>query len=230
MKERKKLNEDSFSLSQSILGNEKIMDNLAKIYVETLNSYYGNGRQGNDSMAKKDMVYYLEQNCGVCMTPSSISSQLTKIWGEIQKAARKYGYSGAIMSPKPEGLPSYLQQIAEKVLADEKVMESLGASCYYATTRKGLVRGAMMSKSYWGSYPNELLEWVRSRNWGYLSFNEAKEIIRFIKKDIAKHARLYAKQEESEQTDGGVSINESQLKKIVAESVKNVLSKRNIGH
>lgn len=195
------------SLAENILANEKVMDNLAKIYVDTLNTYYGNGKRGNDAMAKKDMIYFLEQNCGVCQTPSAISAQLAKIWGKIQEAARKYGYRGPIMQPKPEGLPSYLQQIAEKVLADEKVMQSLGASCYYATTRKNLVRGAMMSKDYWGSYPNELMEWVRSRNWGYLSFNDAKQIIRFIKKDITKYARLYAKEEEAnksaEEAQGG---------------------------
>lgn len=184
-------------LADSILANEKIMDKLAQIYANTLSVYYGNGKRGTDREAKNDMIYFLEQNCGVCQTPSAISAQLAKIWGKIQEAARKYGYRGPIMQPKPEGLPSYLQQIAEKVLADEKVMQSLGASCYYATTRKNLVKGAMMSEKYWGSYPNELMEWVRSRNWGYLSFNDAKQIIRFIKKDIAKYARLYAKEEEA---------------------------------
>ena len=193
------------SLAESILANEKVMDNLARIYVDTLNAYYGNGKRGNDAMAKKDMIYFLEQNCGVCQTPSAIAAQLTKIWGKIQEAARKYGYRGPIMQPQPEGLPSYLQQIAEKVLADEQVMQSLGASCYYATTRKNLVRGAMMSKDYWGSYPNELMEWVRSRNWGYLSFNEAKQIIRFIKKDITKYAKLYAKEEEAKKAAGEVN-------------------------
>jgi hypothetical protein len=55
-----------------------------------------------------------------------------------------------------------------------------------------------MSKDYWGSYPNELLGWARERNWGYLSFNDAKQIIRFIKKDITKYAKLYAKEQEAE--------------------------------
>lgn len=184
-------------LAENILANEKVMDKLAQIYANALSGYYGNGKRGTDREAKNEMIYFLEQNCGVCQTPSAISAQLAKIWGKIQEAARKYGYRGPIMQPKPEGLPSYLQQIAEKVLADEKVMQSLGASCYYATTRKNLVKGAMMSEKYWGSYPNELMEWVRSRNWGYLSFNDAKQIIRFIKKDIAKYARLYAKEEEA---------------------------------
>jgi hypothetical protein len=184
-------------LAENILANEKVMDKLAQIYANALSGYYGNGKRGTDREAKNDMIYFLEQNCGVCQTPSAISAQLAKIWGKIQEVARKYGYHGPIMQPKPEGLPSYLQQIAEKVLADEKVMQSLGASCYYATTRKNLVKGAMMSEKYWGSYPNELMEWVRSRNWGYLSFNDAKQIIRFIKKDIAKYARLYAKEEEA---------------------------------
>lgn len=193
------------SLAENILANEKVMDNLARIYVDTLNAYYGNGKHGNDAMAKKDMIYFLEQNCGVCQTPSAIGAQLSKIWGKIQETARKYGYRGPIMQPKPEGLSSYLQQIADKVLADEKIMQSLGSSCYYATTRKGLVRGAMMSKDYWGSYPNELKEWVRERNWGYLSFNDAKEIIRAIKKDITRYAKLYAKEEEAKKAAGDVN-------------------------
>ena len=194
------------SLAESILANEKVMDSLAKIYVDTLNTYYGNGKRGNDTMAKNDMIYFLEQSCGVCQTPSSISAQLAKIWGKIQEAARKYGYRGPIMQPKPEGLSSYLQKIAERVLADEKVMQSLGVSCYYATTNKNLVKGAMMSEKYWGSYPNELKSWARERNWGYLSFNEAKEIIKFIKKDITKYAKLYAKEEEAKKAAGEADV------------------------
>ena len=34
------------SLAENILANEKVMDNLGKIYAETLLSYYGNGKHG----------------------------------------------------------------------------------------------------------------------------------------------------------------------------------------
>jgi len=209
------------SLAENILANEKVMDNLARIYADTLNAYYGNGKRGNDAMAKKEMIYYLEQNCGVCQTPSSIASQLSKIWGKIQESARKYGYRGPIVQPKPEGLSYHLQDIANKVLADEEIMNALGWSCYYASQQKNLVKGAMMSDKYWGSYPNELKDWVRDRHWGYIGFNEAKEIVKFIKKDIAKYAKI-AQQKEMVEKQGG-TVTESQLKTIVMETAKKVL-------
>lgn len=86
-------------LAENILANEKVMDKLGKIYADTMFTYYGNGKRGTDRDAKKEMIYYLEQNCGVCRTPSSIASQLSKIWGKIQEEARKYGYRGPIVQP-----------------------------------------------------------------------------------------------------------------------------------
>ena len=149
-------------LADSILANEKIMDKLAQIYANTLSAYYGNGKRGTDREAKNEMIYFLEQNCGVCRTPSSISAQLDKILDKIQERAKEYGYDGPIraaVSSSPE-LPSYLQEITNKILADEQIMMSLGSSCVYAAKSKHLVKGAMMSEKYWGSYPNELKQWV----------------------------------------------------------------------
>lgn len=190
-------------LAENILANEKVMDKLGKIYAETMFTYYGNGKRGTDADAKKEMIYYLEQNCGVCRTPSSIASQLSKIWGKIQEEARKYGYRGPIVQPKPEGLSYHLQDIANKVLADEQIMNALGSSCYYASQQKNLAKGAMMSDKYWGSYPNELKDWVRDRHWGYIGFNEAKEIVKFIKKDIAKYAKIAQQKEQAKNVESG---------------------------
>ena len=67
-------------LAENILANEKVMDKLAQIYANALSGYYGNGKRGTDREAKNDMIYFLEQNCGVCQTPSAISAQLAKIW------------------------------------------------------------------------------------------------------------------------------------------------------
>lgn len=184
-------------LAENILVNEKVMDNLARIYADTLNASYGNGKRGNDAMAKKDMIYFLEQNCGVCQTPSSIAAQLEKIWGKIQEAARKYGYRGPIMQPKSEELSYHLQDIADKILADEKFMMILGQHCYMAANDKHLVKGAMMSDKYYASYPNVIVDMAKYKHLGYVSFREAKEIAKYLKKDIMKYAKLYAKEEES---------------------------------
>lgn len=185
-------------LAQNILANEKVMDKLAQIYASTLSAYYGNGKRGTDREAKNEMIYFLEQNCGVCQRPSSISAQLDKILDKIQEKAREYGYDGPISQPAASAapsLPSHLQEITNKVLADEQIMMALGSSCVYAAKSKHLVKGSMMSKNYWGSYPNELMGWVRERKWGYLSFDQAKEIVKFIKKDIKKYAKLYEQKE-----------------------------------
>ena len=189
-------------LAENILVNEKVMDNLARIYADTLNASYGNGKSGNDAMAKKDMIYFLEQNCGVCQTPSSIAAQLTKIWGKIQEAARKYGYRGPIMQPKSEELSYHLQDIADKILADEKFMMILGQHCYMAANDKHLVKGAMMSDRYYASYPNVIVDMAKYKHLGYVSFREAKEIAKYLKKDIMKYAKLYAKEEEAKKAAG----------------------------
>ena len=74
-------------------------------------------------------------------------------------------------------------------------MMALGESCLIAARNKNMVKGSMMSEKYWGSYPNELIEFARYRGFAYLSFSEAKEIIKFIKKDIKKYAKLCEQQE-----------------------------------
>ena len=184
-------------LAENILANEKVMDKLAQIYANALSGYYGNGKRGTDREAKNDMIYFLEQNCGVCRTPSSISAQLDKILDKIQERAREYGYDGPIRSAvsSAPALSPYLQEIANKVLADEQIMMALGESCLIAARNKNMVKGSMMSEKYWGSYPNELIEFARYRGFAYLSFSEAKEIIKFIKKDIKKYAKLCEQQE-----------------------------------
>lgn len=192
-------------LANNIIENEKVMDNLARIYADTLNAYYGDGKRGNDNMAKKDMIYFLEQNCGVCQTPSSIAAQLTMIWGKIQEAARKYGYRGPIMQSKSEELSYHLQDIANKILADEKFMMILGQHCYIAANNKHLVKGAMMSDKYYASYPNTIVDMARAKHLGYVSFREAKEIVKYLKKDIMKYAKLYAKEEEAKKAGGEVN-------------------------
>ena len=191
------------SLGETILANEEIMDKLARIYVETLNAYYGNGKRGNDAMAKKDMIYYLEQNCGVCQTPSAISAQLAKIWGKIQETARKYGYRGPIMQAKQdEGLSYHLQDIVNKLVADERAMLLLGQACYHAATNKNLAKGVMMSDKYWGSYPNLIRDLVSERHWGYVSFGECKEIAKSIKKEITKYAKIHQQHKEAKDAAG----------------------------
>jgi hypothetical protein len=115
------------ALAQQILSNEKVMDRLAREYAQVLSTYYGNGKRGNDTEAKKDMIYVLEQEFGVCMSPSSIGSQLAKIWDKIQMLAKeKYGYEGPIYQPKSDELPEYLMAKAEKIRSNERVMRGLG--------------------------------------------------------------------------------------------------------
>lgn len=119
------------------------------------------------------------------------------------------GLADSILANEKVSAPAlspYLQEIANKVLADEQIMMALGSSCLIAARRKNMVKGSMMSEKYWGSYPNKLKEFVRYKGFAYLSFSEAKEIIKFIKKDIKKYAKL-CEQEEAEkaaaETQGG---------------------------
>ena len=206
------------ALAQQILSNEKAMDRLAKEYAQVLSTYYGNGKRGSDTEAKKEMIYVLEQEFGVCMSPSAIGSQLAKIWDKIQMLAReKYGYDGPIYTPKSDKLPEYLVKKAEQIRSNEKVMHSLGQRWYwFQTDKKHLAHGAMMSKDYYGSYPNTLLDYGKSLGF-YLSFNEAKMIVRYLKKDIQRYGKMIA----AEETEG--------IEKNISEAVyKDVLKKLRI--
>lgn len=204
------------ALAQQILSNEKVMDRLAKEYAQVLSSYYGNGKRGNDVEAKKDMIYVLEQEFGVCMSPSSIGSQLTTIWDKIQLLAKeRYGYKGPINQPKNDELPEYLVSKAEKIRSNEKIMHALGRRWYWSQQGKGhLAKGALMSKDYYGSYPNALLGYSEELGL-YLSFNEAKQIVKFLKNDIKKYGKMVQSEEEAKREELSEAIYKNVLKKIL---------------
>ena len=203
------------SLAEQILANEKVMDRLAMEYAQVLGSYYGNGKRGNDAEAKKEMIYVLEQEFGVDKTPSAIGSQLAKIWDKIQMLAReKYGYDGPIYTPKSDELPNYLVEDAEQIRSNEKAMRSLGFDWYLFQKRgKHLVKGAMMSKDYYGSYPNSVLEWGGQLGM-HLSFKEAKMIVKYLKKDIQRYGKMVAAEEEEKAKNITESVYKDILKKL----------------
>ena len=202
-------------LAEQILANEKVMDRLAREYAQIVNTYYGNGKRGSDSEAKKEMIYVLEQECGVCMSPSSIGSQLTKIWDKIQMVAReKYGYDGPIYQPKSDELPNYLVKVAEKVRSNERVMRSLGQRWYWLQGDRHLVKGASMSKDYYGSYPNALIDWGDEIGY-HFSFGEAKLVVRYIKNDIKKYGKMIQAEEEARKEELTEAIYKNVIKKIL---------------
>ena len=202
-------------LAEQILTNEKVMDRLAKEYAQVLGSYYGNGKRGNDSEAKKDMVYVLEQEFGVCMSPSSIGSQLSKIWDKIQMVAKeKYGYDGPIYQPKSDELPNHLVKAAEKVRSNERVMRSLGQRWCWFQEDRHLVKGASMSKDYYGSYPNALIDWGDMLGY-HFSFGEAKLVVRYLKKDIVKYGKMIQAEEKAKREELTEAIYKSVVKKIL---------------
>ena len=202
-------------LADKILANEKVMDRLAREYAQVLGSYYGNGKRGTDTEAKKDMIYVLEQECGVCMTPSAIGSQLAKIWDKIQMVAKqKYGYEGPIIQPKSDELPQNLLDKAEKIRSNERVMRSLGQRWCWLQGDNHLVKGAAMSKDYYGSYPNTLLDWCQELGF-YLGFNEAKQIVRYLKNDIKRYGKMVQAEEETKKNELTEAIYKRVLKKIL---------------
>lgn len=183
-------------LAQNILASEKAMDKLSKIYAD----YY---RSDSLKYAKGDMVYMLEQDFGLCMRPATISSALDSIMDKIQEGARKYGYNGPIMAPKKADneLSDYLKKQADIILANDEIMYSLGMRWYYLEQDKGrLVKGAAWSKSYWGSYPNMLVDFYKDGVYGlgYISFDDAKKIAKFIMKEIKAKGKEYAKLSDEE--------------------------------
>jgi hypothetical protein len=209
----------AMGLADSILANEKVMDKLAQLYAQAVSGYYGgNGRRGTDKDAKKSMIYYLEQECGVCRAPSAISSMLDKILDKIQERARDYGYSGPINRPVSSSreLPPHLQKLAEQIRSDEEIMRALGNTCLWAARTNA--KNMMSEKNQMG-YVTELQEWARYKNLGFLDAYESKEIIKYLKKDITRYAKMI----ENEKESNSMTLNESQLKTLLAESVKRVL-------
>ena len=199
---RKGINQLKESKLADYLASEKVIDALAKEYANASRAMV-RGRGGEfvrmgDSEIKKDLVYFLEQNCGVCMSPSSISKALDSVWDKIQIGAKKYGYEGPISTPKKnDETPHYIIEMAEKVRSNENVMRSLGQRWYWNQTgKKHLVKGAMMSENYYGSYPNTILEYSKELGL-YLSFKEAKAIVKYIKKDIQRYGKMVAAEKES---------------------------------
>lgn len=203
-------------LAKEILANERVMDRLAREYAQVLGSYYGNGKRGTDADAKRQMLEYLSQNEGVCMTPPAVYSQLAKIWDKIQLLAKeRYGYEGPIYKPKDDKLPEYLVSKAEKIRSNETIMRRLGQRwCWLHEDRHGLVKGASMSKDYYGSYPNTLIDSCQELGF-YLGFGEAKQIARYLMKDIQRYGKMIQAEEKAKIEELTEAIYKSVVKKIL---------------
>ena len=130
-------------------------------------------------------------------------------------AKERYGYEGPIYQPKSDELPEYLVAKAEKVRSNEKIMRALGQRWYwFQQDKRHLVKGAMMSKDYYGSYPNTLLDYSGELGL-YLGFNEAKQIVRFLKNDIKKYGKIVQTEEETKREELTEAIYKNVLKKIL---------------
>ena len=210
-------------LANNILASEKVMGALAKEYADGARSMVP-GRRGDfakksDKEIKNDLIYFLEQHCGVCLSPSTISKALDDIWDKIQLGAREYGYKGPITPQKSNEPSPRIVEKAERVLADESLMRALGSACYYGSRQTHMVRGFMMAKDYWGSYPNIIITYGRDAV-GYVSFGEAKEIARYIMKDIKKAAKEYAAEREEEKKESEASALSEAVYKDVMKKLK----------
>ena len=203
------------ALAEQILANEKVMDRLAREYAQVLSTYYGNGKRGNDTEAKKEMIYVLEQECGVCQSPASIGTQLMKIWDKIQILAKqKYGYDGPIYQPKSDELPDYLKEKAERLRSNPELMTMLGQSYYWLTQSR--TRAWDMSEKNEYSYPNELRMYPEYKNVvGYLSFKEAKAILKYLEKDIKAEAKKHKAKLDAEKASLTEAIYKNVLKKLL---------------
>ena len=203
------------SIAQEILANDELMDRLAKEYAQVVSSYYGNGKRGTDSEAKRDMAYILNQEEGFCLSPDALGKHLSKIWDKIQaRAKEKYGYRGPISEPKKENMPEYLISKAEKIRSSEKVMRDLGERWYrFQRNKDKLVRNPMMSKSYYGSYPNTILEWAPELGLN-IFFEEAVLIARYLKRDIQRYGEMVRDEEESKKDRLMEAVYKKVLKKL----------------
>lgn len=217
-------------LAENILANEKVMDKLGKIYADTMFTYYGNGKRGTDRDAKKEMIYYLEQNCGVCRTPSSIASQLSKIWGKIQEEARKYGYRGPIVQPslKAKSVESGEMNETDEIGETPKYQKMLGmAGARRAINGKD--RGSWGEKdAVGGNLPGNTTSDVpiykhAAQNW--------KDDPKLRDSFVNGVQKMYKKMTGNKNGVGASGVyenclhklNESQLKSIITETVKKVL-------
>lgn len=181
-------------LAKSILSNEKVMGELGKMYAQ------GRMNRFRDSDIRNEMVYFLEQNCGVFDRPASITKALISIWDKIQESAQNFGYDGPIIPvTKGDDIPEYLVRVAEKFRSSERVLRSLGYDWYhYQRNKSHLVRGAMMSKDYYGSYPNTILAYAPEIG-VHVSFKEAKMIAKYLKRDILRYGKMVAAEEEKKE-------------------------------
>lgn len=160
------------------------------------------------------MIYFLEQNCGVCERPDAIAKALREIWDKIQTGATKYGYSGQISKPQTENeLSDYLKAKAAKLVADEKLMGYLGSSYYFAKER-GRVGRAMSPKNEW-SMPNMMINAPEFKTvLGYLTFEEAKMIIKYLGKEIKAAAKEYAGNRKAKEAEITESVYNDVIKKL----------------
>lgn len=216
------------ALSKDILNCEGAMNELSKMYADM---YFAHMK---DNAMVDEMMYFLEQECGVCRRPSAIRQALYQIWDKIQEGAQKYGYNGPITTKtkEEEQLPDRLKEIADMVLESDALMEDLVLR--YEASKKpnqGLVNGAFWKESYFYSIPNGILRYAPELGLGTITFNEAKMIVKYIMDEIKEQYKAKKRAEKEESKNIGesiyrkntVRINENQLKRIVMESVKRVL-------
>ena len=154
-------------LAKLILDNEDVLDKLSQEYASLSRSSLSRPQ------IKSELTYYLEQNCGVCQSPDSIKRSLEEIWDKIQMGAKKYGYNGPISTPTTEeGLPSYLQKAADRLVADEERMKWLGVGYYFAK-KHGNLAWELSPKNEYGMV-NSLIRYPEYRELvGTLTFGEA---------------------------------------------------------
>ena len=192
-------------LVSNISASEKVMDELSKRFYDM----YHSGMP--EHLMKKNMVYFLEQNYGVCERPETITKALSEIWDKIQLGAQKYGYKGPISVPPRYEAPDYIKEKAMKAAANEELMEWLG-SCYYYAKKRGNLAWEMSPKNEYGMV-NGLITYPQFRGViGHTSFKEGKMIIKCLGKEIKQAAKLYAKKMET--------------KEFVAEAVYNEVLRR----
>ncbi len=175
-------------LSTNIAASERVMDELSKQYASMWMSHM------SDQAIRNELVYFLEQNCGVCDRPAAITKALREIWDRIQTGAQKYGFTGTVMPVQKDDVPKYIKEKAQKAAADEELMRWLGASYYYAK-RRGNLAWEKSPKNEHGMV-NGLIVYPEFRKIvGYLTFKEAKLVIKCLEKEIKQAAKAYEKEQ-----------------------------------
>ena len=195
-------------LAQNILASEKVMAALSKEYASM-------SRSGmDDQQIRKELVYFLEQNCGVCMRPEAIAKSLKEIWDKIQTGAQEYGYRGPISKPGAgDEIPESLKQKAEALAARDDLMRTLGASYYFAK-KNGRMAWEMSPKNEWGIV-NTLINYPEYKAVvGYLSFKEAKMIIKYLGKQIKEAAKKYEQERASKENAITEAVYKAVVKKL----------------